>query len=51
MKGGYIEDVNTFNSIKNDSKTHNYRFNYLNHTKIFNYFSHYPITIPPKMWR
>ncbi len=51
MKGGYLQDTNTFTPLRSDNKTHHYRFNYLNQTKIFNYFSHYPITIPPQMWR
>lgn len=65
MKGGYKQNINTYNPIQitninknnlsnnnsNNHKQHSYRYDYLSQTKIFNYFSHYPITIPPKSWR
>ncbi len=51
MKGGYIEDINFDNTIsQKKDPTLFYRNFYLEQSEIFNYFSHYNITIPPLHW-
>lgn len=53
MKGGYIEDTNfDCNTVENNKNENlEYRSLHLEQAEIFNYFSHYNITIPPLHWR
>ena len=56
MKGGYIEDIHPNTPFPhpktiNSDQFNSYRCLHLPQAKIFNYFSHHLITVPPKSWR
>lgn len=63
MQGGYNQDINLYNPYPTTQHAHTqpqtnlnilsnkYRSLHIPQTEIFNYFSHYLITIPPLHWR